>query len=166
MAEWAEPGVAIHLPLEDLSRLTLPSTALSSMKGGVAADSVIVALESVGEGPEIRLVVGFDGGDPGIEAVAVTAGEHFSERADALGCPAQPRPSIGSRWRAARRRPWPTAVGPCWGGAAGEDATFGPAAMSAASASGSPANHWAQLPRAAWMPGMQRLCVAPLYSSS
>jgi hypothetical protein len=51
-----------------------------------------------------------------------------------------------------------------WGGVAGEDATLGPAAMSAASASGSPVNRWAQLLRAAWTPGMQRLCVAPLYS--
>jgi hypothetical protein len=44
----------------------------------------------------------------------------------------------------------------------GQDAAFGPTAMSVASAPGSPVNRWAQLLRAAWMPGVQRLCVAPL----
>ena len=42
----------------------------------------MVTFEAVGEGVQVGQVVGADGGDPGVEAVAVQAGDHLGERLD------------------------------------------------------------------------------------
>ena len=45
----------------------------------------MVAFEAVGEGVQVGLVVGLDGGDPVIEAIAVQAGEDLGEFGDVPG---------------------------------------------------------------------------------
>ena len=45
----------------------------------------MVALEAAGEGVQVGLVVGLDGGDPVVEAVAVQAGEDLGELGDVPG---------------------------------------------------------------------------------
>jgi hypothetical protein len=45
----------------------------------------VVAPDAVGEGVQVGLVVGLDGGDPVVEAVAVQAGEDLCELGDVPG---------------------------------------------------------------------------------
>ena len=45
----------------------------------------MVAFDAAGEGVQVGLVVGFDGGDPVVEAVAVPAGEDLGELGDVAG---------------------------------------------------------------------------------
>jgi hypothetical protein len=49
-------------------------------QGQAGQDGVVVAAQSGGEGVQVGLVVGVDGGDPGVELVPQTAGEDLGER--------------------------------------------------------------------------------------
>ena len=54
-------------------------------QGQAVAHSVVVVAEAAGEGVQVGLVVGFNGGDPVIEAITVQAGEDLSELGDVAG---------------------------------------------------------------------------------
>ena len=53
--------------------------------GEAVEDGLLVAFDAVGEGVQVGLVVGLDGRDPVVEAVAVAAGEDLGELGDVAG---------------------------------------------------------------------------------
>jgi len=61
----------------------------------------VVALEAVGEGVQVGLVVGLDVGDPVVEAAAVQAGEDLGELGDVPGERVQVRARARARARLA-----------------------------------------------------------------
>jgi hypothetical protein len=59
--------------------------------GEAVEDGLLVAFDAVGEGVQVGLVVGVDGGEPVAEAVAVRAGEDLGELGDVAGARVQVR---------------------------------------------------------------------------
>ena len=60
----------------------------------------MVVSDAAGEGVQVGLVIGFDGGEPGVETVAVQAGEDLGELGDVGGEGVQvraPVPDLGER---------------------------------------------------------------------
>jgi hypothetical protein len=54
-------------------------------QGQAVEHGSVVVFEPGGEGVQVGLVIGLDGGDPGIEAVAMAAGEDLGESGDVTG---------------------------------------------------------------------------------
>jgi len=76
-----------------MSRLTLPSTTRISGHGEAVEDGLLVAFDAVGEGVQVGLVVGVDGGEPVARRFAVRAGEDLGELGDVAGARVQVRGS-------------------------------------------------------------------------
>jgi hypothetical protein len=62
--------------------------------GEAVEDGLLVAFDAVGEGVQVGLVVGVDGGEPVVEAVAVRAGEDLGELGDVADARVQVRAAL------------------------------------------------------------------------
>ena len=86
LAEQVEVGASVHEPFEVLDLAVLAFEGAAAVgQGQPGGDGLLVAADAAGEGVQVGLVVGFDGGDPVVEAVAVQAGEDLGELGDVPG---------------------------------------------------------------------------------
>lgn len=95
-AEQGEAGAAVHLALDHLD---LGDVAFEG--GGAVGqcqpggDGLLVEADAPGEGVQVGLVIGFDGGEPVVECEqALAAGHHLGEAADAGGQAVQVRAAV------------------------------------------------------------------------
>ncbi len=89
-SEQIQAGAAEHLAFEHLEPVDVAFNGPGAIGQGEAVpDGVEVAAQVAGESSQRREGVVLDGGDPGIQAVAVAAGHHHGERPDVAGEPVE-----------------------------------------------------------------------------
>jgi hypothetical protein len=80
-----EVGPGEHLPLQHLISLAVPSTTPEPCGIDSPFSTTRVTAHPGSEAVQLWQVVGFDCGDPVVEALAVPMAHHFGERADVHG---------------------------------------------------------------------------------
>src|SRR6266511_4901628 len=86
LAEEVELRAAEHLPLDHFDAVDVALYGAGAVRQGQSIeDSGVVAFEARGVGVQLGEVVGLDRGDPGVQAVAVAAGEHVTEGGHVTG---------------------------------------------------------------------------------
>ncbi len=79
-------SASVHLSFDHLEPVDIAfDDAGVPVHGEAVEDGLLVAFDAVGEGVQVGLVVGVDGGEPVVEAVAVQAGEDLGELGDVAG---------------------------------------------------------------------------------
>jgi hypothetical protein len=88
-----EVGPGEHLPLQHLISLAVPSTTPEPCGIDSPFSTTRVTAHPGSEAVQLWQVVGFDCGDPVVEALAVPMAHHFGERAGVHG---RPRRAVGT----------------------------------------------------------------------
>lgn len=77
--DFGKGSASVHLSFDHLEPVDVASDDAGVPGHGEAVeDGLLVAFDAVGEGVQVGLVVGADGGEPVVEAVAVQAGEDLA----------------------------------------------------------------------------------------